>query len=253
MTTMNPELAISAHDNGDVRTYRFSFYMPRGTGYTAHCKTPVLAAKAGDSLAVQVSSIDVESDHLFSVTVGVDGTESDVVELARVTAVGVEPKEFSMDLLDSVQHALFTAMRSLVPTVTATASSPVVHQQVRAEHAATADEHHPGLDEPKAVWRRSPLRAAVLGCVVVVSVGLIGYGLVPPVGDKVGRPISADAVGTQDYSDMQKRIQTQIRAAANSATPAESAQNMDNVSIATMRAMGLDPGKANAGCLVGVK
>lgn len=256
MNTFQPELTIHAVDAGAERTYRFAFYLPRGENYVARCKSPSLVARADDSLTVHVDR--VENTCEFSVAISVERDATVRVELARVTVNSDEALQqgFDLDLLDAVQHAVFKAMGALVPTVAVASSAPVMHQEGRLRESDTQGSGGIVGATSAAGWRsrvRLTKRNVVMGSVLLIGVAFAAYGAYGTYINKTRGGITADVVGTPDYADLQAKIRKQITEAAKSGTPATAGENMDNVAIATMRAMGLDPGKANAGCLVGVK
>lgn len=256
MNTFQPELTIHAVDAGTERTYRFAFYLPRGDNYVARCKSPSLVARVDDSLAVLVDR--VENTREYSVAVGVERDNAVRVELARITVNSDEALQdgFDLDLLDAVQHAVFKAMGSLVPTVAVALSASVMPQDGLARGVDTQGSGGTAGMVPAAGWRsrvQFTKRNVAMASVLVVGFAFAAYGAYGTYINKTRGGITADVVGTPDYADLQEKIRKQITEAAKSGTPATAGENMDNVAIATMRAMGLDPGKANAGCLVGVK
>lgn len=89
------------------------------------------------------------------------------------------------------------------------------------------------------------LAVALAGSAVV----MIAHGYVTK---KPEQPMFMGAVSAEDQAKLEKDIRERVRNAAreDSNIPGLDGQN---VAIGTMRAMGLEPGKANTGCLVGVK
>lgn len=99
-------------------------------------------------------------------------------------------------------------------------------------------------------WRGLlPGKRTAVAAALLVGAGLVGYGLMAP---KTPQDPLQAASGS-DYAEMRERIRKEIVAAANSKNSAYGGLEGQNVTIATLKAMGLDPGKANTGCLVGVK
>lgn len=243
MNRLTPNLAVRARHGAGLVMYHFAFYLPRGAGYSVRCKAATLQADPLDVLSVDVDSLPDSMPQELVVVAMRNDDRSTAAELARVTVGSDIPEDFEADLRDAVQQAFFDAMRDM--TIGAAEVTEV---------AATA----PGAASVAAVpgKKRGTGRYALMAA-VLLGAGLVGYGAYASFFHPTA-PVTAAAAmsGTQDYSGLQAKIQKEIMAAAMSPTPAVNGvngQKMDNVAIETMKAMGLDPGKANAGCLVGVK
>lgn len=100
--------------------------------------------------------------------------------------------------------------------------------------------------------RAFPWRHTVMACGVILAIGF-GVAFVksrsqPDQSD----PALMAALEGGPYSGVSAKIRSQIASAGNKGNPNVNF-NGQNVAIETLKAMGLEPGKANTGCLVGVK
>lgn len=99
-------------------------------------------------------------------------------------------------------------------------------------------------------WLRQNKGKSFLATIVALGACTVAYGY-------VSKPAEQAAFAGLSYGkEDQERLQEKIRKQVMSATADGSTlPGLDGQSVAqgTMRAMGLDPGKASAGCLVGVK
>lgn len=138
------------------------------------------------------------------------------------------------ELTSSVQQAFFSALRGQAPT------------QAVVVRTATAKRAEPA---PKKSWRDTFLNKKVGIGTGVLAAALIGVGVVQY--QKSQDPLQR-ALASDNYKDIQAQIRERI-AAAGKEGGAFSPLQGQNVAIETMKSMGLDPGKANTGCLVGVK
>lgn len=230
----SPQLSLTAQDAGDKRLYRASFYMGRGAGYTVQCKSVAIDCLRDDALSVGVRRAEGSADSTrYVVSIDVAGASHEIATVA-VTGDAQAMAELPDMLQDEMQRELFRVMGGLVPVVAA----PVVQAATGA--GVVVKSATPAL----ILWK-----AAVV-TLVVLALGIMGYGLTR---QKSATPNDPDQLAQADFSDLQKRIRAEITEAAKSGKPAINNANISNISIETMRAMGLDPGKANAGCLVGVQ
>ena len=98
--------------------------------------------------------------------------------------------------------------------------------------------------------RGSRAQGVVIAIVVVAAVSLLAFGILRPKDSVAVDPLQAASGLTGP--DMSARVKAQIDAAVKNPTGAPANFNATNITTQTMLAMGLKPGKAQAGCLVGV-
>jgi len=246
MIELKPDLRIRVTNDVTFSTYRFSFYMPRGDGFQVRCKAPVILLQKNDSLSIEVESD--EDQHQFRVMVLEDKPAGESYELATVVFSGDAPDDFAFALQDAVQLAFFNA-------IDAVNSVPVAPVPVAvASDSVAVPVNKDVVDSSVSVRKRFTWKRAVLVSVVLVGTSLMAIGLYR--GNAEKKEFSPyDVSTTKEFDVLNQKIKQQISDAAKSETPAINGingQKADNVALETMRAMGLDPGKANAGCLVGV-
>lgn len=100
--------------------------------------------------------------------------------------------------------------------------------------------------------RKIPAKRFALLALVLLGVGLVGYGAISAY-LKPTDPLQR-AMASDDFKGVQDAIRAQIADAAKTGVPGGFAlKGQNNVTLDTLRAMGLNPGQANAGCLVGTK
>lgn len=112
---------------------------------------------------------------------------------------------------------------------------------------------HPSAAEPlsggAAVRRPTGKSRMVTGIGLVFAVGLIVYGTFL---HKHSAAVSSDP-SAQLTSALPSNVQAQIDAVVHPTSGVPSNFNSTNVALSTMRAMGLNPGKAGTSCLVGLR
>lgn len=236
----SPQISLTAQNVGSKRQYRAAFYMPRGAGYSVQCKSVAFECQPDDYLAIGLrGGGDVEQGVKLILSIELPGASHDIGVVTTSQDVG-DVNEFREALLDDMQRELFRVVGQLV---TVSAGAPVATGNA-VEVAAAPEVLVSATRRVSASWKRVGIVA-----LVVIAVGSMAYGFLrqkAPEQDET-------AVAQADFSELQKRIRTEITEAAKSGKPAVNNANISNISIETMRAMGLDPGKANAGCLVGVQ
>jgi len=146
-----------------------------------------------------------------------------------------------------VQKAFFIARKSL--------SQPLALAPLSAGAGFTPTGVVPGFQpfSGKFSFKRFATKRWLVGGVVTLGLALVVFGAVRP--KPADAPIDIQAaLQSGDVAGLQKAIQDQVNLAGATAKPSAFSLNQgSNVALETMRQMGLDPGKANAGCLVGVK
>lgn len=255
----NPEFFISETSG---RNFRLGFI---GSGGELRCRAkyidvtlPEVGAvealaifrKPGERQGDQTGDEQGASPVVFDLVLRVDHDGAPVdVAFGTLTYVGSgELDDFAIDglegeLTEAVQRAFFHAMQAVRCAV------PVQEAEVR--YAAPGYARYAVPTGPGQGWRGNLFswRGAVGAVVVLVAVGLIGYGVMQS--RKPKNPIE-EALASSNFTDLQEKIREQIAGAAKGEGGFGVLQGQ-NVAIDTLKAMGLDPGKANSGCLVGVK
>lgn len=91
----------------------------------------------------------------------------------------------------------------------------------------------------------TPGKIAFGAVVCTAALAMVGYGMFHKPADQT--------LSMAGDPNLTARIQQQIAAAVQNGDPSQGLLQGNSVTMSTMRAMGLDPGKANTGCLVGVR
>jgi hypothetical protein len=91
----------------------------------------------------------------------------------------------------------------------------------------------------------------VLGATLALAVALIAFGVYRQVNRTSDANAGELATAGATNNALEAKIRNQIDQAVKNPGSVQGFQG-ENVALATMKAMGLNPGKANAGCLVGV-
>jgi hypothetical protein len=251
MSNFNPQpvFTVQLTSSGNTLLYRFSFYMPTSAGVRAQGRTAFL--KTSPDAAIEISTVadDAADPRLLRIVASVPGTDPLLsAELGTVRfAEDIPPAQDLERLVDAIGQASYLALSSV--SVSAGQATPVIDaSEPPVDPLGRAIGVSPSRLAGTGTWLRAR-RWSVVGLSTVVLAGIvfIGYGILHK------KDESFAAVQGGDYSDLQEKVRKQIELAAKSGSPAIDSLQGQNVAIATMKAMGLDPGKANAGCLVGVK
>lgn len=91
----------------------------------------------------------------------------------------------------------------------------------------------------------TPGKIAFGAVVCAAALAMVGYGVLHKPADQT--------LSMAGDPNLTARIQQQIAEAVQKGDPSQGLLQGNSVTMSTMRAMGLDPGKANTGCLVGVR
>ncbi|MDM8356494.1 hypothetical protein [Pandoraea communis] len=91
----------------------------------------------------------------------------------------------------------------------------------------------------------TPGKIAFGAVVCAAALAMAGYGMLHKPADQT--------LSMAGDPNLTARIQQQIAEAVQKGDPSQGLLQGNSVTLSTMRAMGLDPGKANTGCLVGVR
>ena len=243
-----PEFFI---DETATRTFRVGFIVPASKDFRVRVKyADAILPETG---VVEVSVLPAERQEggpqVFTVqlTLSEGGTPVPIGTLTYVGEATIDDEVAlaAEELTGIVQQAFFCALRG--GQALRQAPMSVAATTMAAPVPAAAKNERPGS------WRsRFSLTGMKLvgGSVALVAVGLIAYGVWQV--QKPQDPIQ-QALAGEGYKDLQEKIRQQFAKAASKGDGAFGSLQGQNVAIDTLRSMGLDPGKANTGCLVGVK
>lgn len=242
-----------------IRTYRAIYCIERGPGFVGGSGVAVLSAKPDSPL-----SLVFEAEGPTQRTaIMVSGDERQQIG----TVIVADPDNHG-DVFVEFENAMSRAFFNATCAVVAVVESVTAAVPQSAVAMASAAQPAPVVVQPAVVvanvdggtvrvkrgMRHLFVKRNVIGFGLFVGAAMTVYGMT--VGKPPQNPIKATMQG-ENYEDLQAQIRAQIAAAAKSDVPMIDGKNDglggQNVAIETMKAMGLDPGKANAGCLVGVK
>lgn len=249
---LQPDIEIQAHTSGGEKRWEISFFAPSTDQFEVQSKQATLRTLQDDSLTLTLvpTAGDVPS---FDVRVVAPGREVSIASIKVVSVPTDDLAALTRDLANVLQQNFIKALRT-----NRTTNAPVDHvvserrDDVRAADPAVLAPAIQGRPKRGLVGRlvgRVTWKKGVVAAVLLFAVGLVVLGLIP------ASSVSPLAGGIQpdSYAGIQAQMKKQIAAAANSDQPVIGALQGQTIAIETMKAMGLDPGKANAGCLVGVK
>lgn len=260
MTTFSVKLSISAVDNvqnnGVIsRTYRINYLLVSGQEFLGSSGVAVLTT--GVDAPINIGFAQQDDHEIVGFLHSNWGAESVRVNLMTSTfKVPVSDTDL-MEFSAAIELAFFDAINALVitcATVQMSVAQTAVAEGLVVSHSAQISQSTEG-NTAKARFGRF-FRSRNLIVVGLLFGGAVTvYGMV---GSRTGSDVGIKAAMAGDgYEDLQAQIRAQIQAAAKSDSPllggTVGGLGGQNVAIETMKAMGLDPGKANAGCLVGVK
>jgi len=202
-----------------------------------------------------VSRLDDLTVDLREASVGVDevGGDGDVAIMLRngdasvatlgvLQFDGVEAKQknlFLKHLSNAVQDAFGAALFEAAEKADVSSGASLAAAVVAGAPSVVSG--------PKRAGRA---QIYVLALVAFAAVCLLAFGVLRTKGLGAVDPIQA-ATGAPDAA-LSERVRQQIEQAVRTPTDAPAGFIGSNVTRATMEAMGLKPGKANAGCLVGI-
>lgn len=169
--------------------------------------------------------------------------------LARFRGAERDKEGFQAALGDAFETAIFEAMRqqAQIESMHSAASLPNALPAVRADRPTLDGSGSSAAmpSSPKRGWRRFlTVKRVLLASVLMVGAGFAVVGLRA---NQAPAPFAA-----ANGADMDARVQAAISASLRQPSNGEGLLQGQSVNLQTMRAMGLDPGKANTGCLVGV-
>lgn len=198
--------------------------------------------KTGQAMVCEVR-IDGES---IVLSVNQGSERHDIASIAWSSEIAIAdrmPLEKLRAVLNhQVQQEFFRARKSLFQPAPAAHITPV--QPVEAVSMTSTPKGRFASLKGLATKRNAMIAT------LLVAGSMVAYGALRP---KAPEDAFRDALAQGNYADLQQKIREQVAAAGNDGDPSAFNLQGANVAIETMKAMGLDPGKANAGCLVGVK
>lgn len=238
-----PEFLID--QSSPTRAIRVGLNIPPADGMRSKVRYVDAVLRGSEPIEVEVIPGDEASRFKINLNLfGAQGGEPiQIGELAFDSSISQDDVPNVAEKLTSIaQYAFFTALKGGV----APQHAPPQPQNSRV--AQPDAEAAPG----PARARRLSFRKGLVAAVVLAGVGLVVYGGLHSV-SKPSDPVQ-DALNGDNYADLQQKIRQQFaKNAGEKSGTAYGALQGQNIAIDTMRAMGLDPGKANSGCLVGVK
>lgn len=234
-----PEFSVTGYG----RDLRVGLFVPESKSFRARTRYADMALPGSGTVEAVVVPADGGAGE-FSIQLRADGIAGPLV-IGTLTRIGEQASDASSaealaDALTTiVQRAFYDALTGNIAPAT----------------PATTRVASPGRNvvATPARWRARLLsRKTGLAAVVLCAVGLIAYGVVQalrPPQDPIQQALASD-----NYKDLQERIRKQVaEAAAKGGGAYGGALQGQNIAIDTLKAMGLNPGKASTGCLVGVK
>ncbi|WP_432262887.1 hypothetical protein [Cupriavidus sp. TMH.W2] len=243
MTDTQPTIRIARHGGDCI----IGLIMPTADGVAVVPRTVKLASHQLLDAAVQYSPIapftgEGKAGKLEIVTS--DDKRHSLAELTfaactndRAIAANVQAA-FTTAVFDFVEKDATIVSAGVAPSLSATVQPPT-QQPVSG-----------GRLRRSVSWLWHNKGKSLMATVVAFGACTVAYGY-------LSKPAEQAAFAGVTYSkEDQERLQEKIRKQVMSATADGSTlPGLDGTSVAqgTMRAMGLDPGKASAGCLVGVK
>jgi hypothetical protein len=239
MTNFVPQFQIAPRANSHV----VGLILPSCPELTV---VPVMASVYGDLIQWRVEPVA----EAIRLTNGTEKTTVATLQFAdHLSADGRTALCRSLDnaLASAFTQAVFAQLQNGVPaaaTPTPVASVAGVPELAGGVLAAPAG----GRLRRAGRWMRTHKAATLVALVAVCGGSLAAHGYLT-------KPAAQDPFGFSVSSADQQRLQEMVRERVKQANGGANLGTMDgeSVAIGTMKAMGLEPGKASAGCLVGVK
>lgn len=239
MITYTPKISVKAthsrsRDSIHSVSFRISCFLPSCGDFVAKGKSALIVLP--ESATIEIDLVSTSSEQSYRVMVSGSGEEESAKELGVIDFEVLPAKEDVTGLRNAIQMHFFDAISD-------------AYGAMRSEVASSTGWCGPV--QPEQMVEEEPKRKKLKIALALMAVLSIGWGTYTHFATSVDEPMGI-ALG-DDYSDVSARVKAQVNAAARSGQPAVNTLAGQNVALETMRAMGLDPGKANAGCLVGVK
>lgn len=269
MTTFDIRLVLSATDKlqssgAMMRTYRASYRIVRGSNHVGGVGVATLVTQPDAPLSIEFEG-DGPAKTMVRMVSDYDGVQHSAVIGTVVFDDSVPPDAFSQ-FAEAMESAFFDAINALVVHAEplASAAQPAAGMGVVGIASTQAEwptptgvvamPHPVVMEQGKKGMRQFFVRRNVVGLGLLLGAATTVYGVT--VARQPANPLKA-AMHGESYEDLQAQIRAQISAAAKSDVPLLNGKadglGGQNIAIETMKSMGLDPGKANAGCLVGVQ
>ncbi|WP_334043566.1 hypothetical protein [Burkholderia ambifaria] len=228
-----------------IRLRAFDWVVPEGVRIESH-----IAKLTCEDLEQTKIEIESANETNFRVIV-VGGQAGALVANVEVDSPDTAPDEFKgrlgrvfESLREGYQSAVFDAIGKLHEQRVAGGLQYVV-----GANAVAATQHGQQFGPELATARRwmSPGRL-MFAAAMLVALAMAGYGIYAKT-----RPSEDPITSALMSPDAQKRVNAMIGSALKQPPEGGGILQGQSVTLDTLKAMGLDPGKANTGCLVGVK
>lgn len=211
-----------------------------------------LTLPADETFTVKSFIASVEATNFDDIAVEVADDGDDIAVLLhggpggkKARAATITPHEMDASqkasFLIRLSNAIDEAFGSAMFDATVAAQAPT------AAAGVTVGSVTVGVPGGAKSGRPSRFALGVVIAAVFAGVSLMAYGYLRPKTDQTAQSAQSQIGGD---SAMSARIREQIDQAVRNPSPT-GGFNGTNVALETMKAMGLNPGKANAGCLVG--
>ncbi|CAJ6612568.1 Uncharacterised protein [Burkholderia pseudomallei] len=229
-----------------IRLRAFDWVLPEGV----RIKSQIAKLTCGDleQTAIAIESTAAGASEVFVVA----GESRALIANVEAESQGTSPEDFKAQLarvVDSLregyQSAVFDAIGKLHEQRVAGGLQYVV-----GANAAGASSELGRQFGPDAVAARrwmSPGRVT-FAAAMLVALAMAGYGIYAKT-----RPPEDPIASALMSPDAQKRVNAMIGSALKQPPEGGGILQGQSVTLDTLKAMGLDPGKANTGCLVGVR
>jgi hypothetical protein len=252
-----PQFSIQQKGGSSGSSVRVKLSLPHDDRFRVRSLIANVKAVEADDLYVDV---EVEADGVIRVllkTRMVDGERRDMVcgELAELTLISGDSAEkdpFVARLANQLDHAFADAVFAMgeVPALSVDIGAPAP-AYAGVPIGAPVQQSEARDAQGMRVFIPASAKAWLLTAVVACALGLIAVGVVRQVHGSGQTDDSSGASIAGPSDALEANVRAQIDRAVRDPNGTQGYNGM-NVALATMKAMGLNPGKANAGCLVGL-
>jgi hypothetical protein len=246
-----PQFSIQQKGGSDGATVRVKLSLPHDDRFRVRSFIASVKVTEPDDLYVDVQVEAAGAIRVLLKTREVDGDRRHVVcgelaELTQITGDEGEKKLFVARLANELDHAFADAVFAIgeVPALSAGVGAAALAA------APVASAMQPVVAGTRSARWMIPasVKAWVLTGLVLCALALIAVGVARQVR---GAGQSADPSLPVPNDALESQVRAKIDDAVRNPNSTQGYNGM-NVALATMRAMGLNPSKANAGCLVGL-
>jgi len=194
-----------------------------------------------------------DDDSILCLDVYVVGTgEPQRIATFRGVGEGAHSANLQANLQEAFENGAFNALRDQANSASGQAVGDAVQSPKHGQAPGGSGEplgtemHVPvPAAQKRTGWRRFlTVKRVALASVLLVGGGLVTVGLRA---NQAPTPFAAT-----NGAEMDARVQAAISSSLRQPSNGDGLLQGQSVNLQTMRAMGLDPGKANTGCLVGV-